>query len=260
MPHSFLGAEQDFHFGVQYNQAGVSGVYGYNDFIYTYLSGGASMATAKCVSRSAMARGSATSARSSTTVSGWAPADAEPGRARRSQQRLCAAAGRAGRQRAADRQDVSEGGFLHLGQRVAAARAVNFKLTGDGKTIIKSHWGRYHPQITTGEFANIIGPNIKPVLIGTYNPATGEIEDLVLTSSSENLSMAPGYNSPRTDQFIVGFERELTTKMGLQVNYVRKWGRDFAALARHGRHLRPGAGRRRLGQESDRYALSTSSG
>ena len=33
----FLGAEQDFHFGVQYNQAGVSGIYGYNDFIYTYL-------------------------------------------------------------------------------------------------------------------------------------------------------------------------------------------------------------------------------
>ena len=36
----FLGAQQDFHFGVQYNQAGVSGVYGYNDFIYTYLSDG----------------------------------------------------------------------------------------------------------------------------------------------------------------------------------------------------------------------------
>ena len=41
--------------------------------------------------------------------------------------------------------------------------------------------------------------------------------------------MAPGYNPPRTDQFIVGFERELNAKMGLQVNYVRKWGRDFAA-------------------------------
>ena len=41
--------------------------------------------------------------------------------------------------------------------------------------------------------------------------------------------MSPTYNSPRTDQFIVGFERELTPKMGIQANYVRKWGRDFAA-------------------------------
>ena len=40
MPTQFLGAEQDFHFGVQYNQAGVNGIYGYNDFIYTYLDGG----------------------------------------------------------------------------------------------------------------------------------------------------------------------------------------------------------------------------
>ena len=36
--------------------------------------------------------------------------------------------------------------------------------------------------------------------------------------------------------------------MGLQVNYVRKWGRDFARLARRRRHLRSGAGRRRRGQ------------
>ena len=112
---------------------------------------------------------------------------------------------------------------------VSPRLGLNFKLTGDGKTILKSHWGRYHPQITTGEFANIIGPNVKPYFIGTYNPATGQIEDLVLESSSENLSVAAGYDPPRTDQFIVGFERELNTKMGLQVNYVRKWGRDFAA-------------------------------
>ena len=68
----FLGAEQDFHFGVQYNQAGVSGVYGYNDFIYTYLVDGKRTGTEKCARRSAMPRRSATSARSSTAASGSA--------------------------------------------------------------------------------------------------------------------------------------------------------------------------------------------
>jgi hypothetical protein len=110
---------------------------------------------------------------------------------------------------------------------VSPRLGLNWKLTGDGKTIVKAHWGRYHPQITTGEFANIIGPNVKPYFIGTYNFATKQIEDLSLESSSENLSVASDYNSPRTDQFIIGLERELTPKMGLQVNYVRKRGRDF---------------------------------
>ena len=106
---------------------------------------------------------------------------------------------------------------------------LNWKVTSNGKTVIKSHWGRYHPQITTGEFANVIGPNIKPYYQGTYNFATGEVEDLFLTSSSENLRVSSDYNSPRTDQFIIGFEQELSARIGLQMNYVRKWGRDFAA-------------------------------
>ena len=41
--------------------------------------------------------------------------------------------------------------------------------------------------------------------------------------------MSEDYANPRTDQFILGFEQELTARMGVQVNYVRKWGRDFAA-------------------------------
>ena len=70
---SFLGAEQDFHFGVQYNQAGVSGVYGYNDFIYTYLSGGVQYGYGKVRSDVQLWRDRpATSVRSSTTTSGWA--------------------------------------------------------------------------------------------------------------------------------------------------------------------------------------------
>jgi len=52
---------------------------------------------------------------------------------------------------------------------------------------------------------------------------------LFLLSSSENLSIPPNYGPPRTDQFILGFERELTARMGLQVSYVRKWGRSFAS-------------------------------
>jgi len=36
----FLGASHDFHFGVQYSDAVAKGLYGYNDFVYTYTLNG----------------------------------------------------------------------------------------------------------------------------------------------------------------------------------------------------------------------------
>ena len=44
----------------------------------------------------------------------------------------------------------------------------NLKLTGDGRTVLKGHFGRYHRAIATGEFANVIGPSIKPTFSGTF--------------------------------------------------------------------------------------------
>jgi Carboxypeptidase regulatory-like domain len=224
----FLGAEQDFHFGVQYNEAGVSGVYGYNDFIYTYLSGGKLYGygnVRQTFSYAATARNIGAFVDDSIRVGrmtlnigvrvdyskAFAPA----------QQELDDNANPTGK-------TFPRADFFTW-ESVSPRLGANFKITGDGKTILKTHWGRYHPQITTGEFANMIGPNVKPYYQGTYNVATGHVEDLFLTSSSENLSVAADYSPPRTDQFVVGFERELTPKMGVQVNYVRKWGRNFGA-------------------------------
>jgi Carboxypeptidase regulatory-like domain/TonB-dependent Receptor Plug Domain len=225
---SFLGAEQDFHFGVQYNQAGVSGVYGYNDFIYTYLDGGKPYGYGKV--RETFSYGA-----TARNVGAFIDDSVRLGRV------TLNLGVRFDHSNAfAPPQDELDDNAQPTGKTfpkadfftwnsVSPRLGLNWKLTGDGKTVAKVHWGRYHPQITTGEFANIIGPNVKPYYIGTYNFATGEIEDLVLESSSENLGVSSDYHPPRTDQFIVGFERELNTKMGLQVNYVRKWGRDFGS-------------------------------
>jgi len=225
----FLGSEQDFHFGVQYNEAGVSGIYGYNDFIYTYLSGGKLYGygnVRQTFSYAATARNIGAFIDDSIRLGNrvtlnvgvrgdYSKAFAPP------QNELDDNAKPTGK--SFPRADFFT--WNSVSPRVGA----NWKVTGDGKTIVKAHWGRYHPQITTGEFANMIGPNVKPYYQGNYNFATGQVEDLFLTSSSENLSVASDYHPPRTDQFVVGFERQLTAKMGLQVNYVRKWGRDFGA-------------------------------
>jgi carboxypeptidase family protein/TonB-dependent receptor-like protein len=226
---SFLGAEQDFHFGVQYNEAGVNGIYGYNDFIYTYLVAGKPYGYGNV-------RQTFSYAATARNIGAFIDDAVRLG------DRVTMNVGlRADYSKAfAPAQDELDDNAKPTGKTfpradfftwksVSPRIGLNWKVTGNGKNVIKAHWGRYHPQITTGEFANMIGPNVKPYYQGTYNFATGEVEDLFLTSSAENLSVSSNYHPPRTDQFVIGFERELTPKMGLQVNYVRKWGRDFGA-------------------------------
>jgi hypothetical protein len=225
----FLGAQQDFHFGVQYNQAGVSGIYGYNDFIYTYLSGGKLYGygnVRQTFSYAATARNLGAFVDDSirlgnrVTLNAGVRADYSKAFAP-AQNELDDNAQPTGK--SFPRADFFT--WRSVSPRVGA----NWKVSSEGKTVVKAHWGRYHPQITTGEFANMIGPNVKPYYQGTYNFVTHQVEDLFLTSSAENLSVASDYHPPRTDQFVIGLERELTAKMGVQVNYVRKWGRDFGA-------------------------------
>jgi outer membrane receptor protein involved in Fe transport len=225
----FLGASQDFHFGVQYNQAGVSGIYGYNDWIYTYTDGGQTLGYGNV--RQPFSYGARI-----RNIGAFVDDNVRIG------DRLTLNLGvRVDYSKAfsPEQQELDDNAqptgttFPRMDHftwsSISPRLGINWKVTADGKTVVKSHWGRYHPQITTGEFANVIGPSIKPYFQGSYNAATGAIEDLFLTSSSENLSVDSSYHSPRTDQFLVGFERELPWRLGLQLNYVRKWGRDFAA-------------------------------
>jgi hypothetical protein len=225
----FLGAEEDFHFGVQYNQAGVSGIYGYNDFIYTYLDNGKLynyINVRQPFSYAAQIRNIGAFIDSNirvgnrVTLNLGVRADHSNALAPE-QEELDDNAQPTGR-------TFPKTDFFTWNS-ISPRVGLNWKVTGSGKTVVKSHWGRYHPQITTGEFANVIGPNVKPYYQGVYNFATGEAEDLFLTSSSENLRVSDDYNSPRTDQFIVGVEQELAARMGVQVYYIRKWGRGFAA-------------------------------
>src|SRR5262249_41738640 len=103
------------------------------------------------------------------------------------------------------------------------------KLTKGGKPALKGHWGRYYRAIATGEFANVIGPSIKPTFSGTYDFATGTFPDATFFEGNSNLGVDPNYKSPYVDQFIGSLEREIVKGLGIQANYVLKRGRDYAA-------------------------------
>ena len=108
---------------------------------------------------------------------------------------------------------------------VAPRFGFNYRFTDT--SVIKAHAGRYYGGIITGEFDNI-SPSITPryLFSGLYDRSGNPI-GAELVSDNTNLAVDPDFKNPYTDQYIVGFEQELSPNLGLQINYVHKRGEDF---------------------------------
>ena len=225
----FLGASHDFRFGVQYSQAGAGGLVGYNDLIYTYSESNPGYGYG--ISYTPFSYSGDTRALGvyfDDTV--------------RVNDRLSFNLGlRYDYQKAfsAERDQLDEAGNptgttypqtdFFTWNTISPRIGFNLKLTKDGRTVLKGHWGRYHRAVATGEYANKIGPSITPIFVGPYDIPSGQFGDLTLSRSNENLGFDPNYESPYTDQFILSLERELRPGFGAQLNYVNKRGRKYAA-------------------------------
>jgi hypothetical protein len=110
---------------------------------------------------------------------------------------------------------------------VAPRFGLIYRLDERGKSIVKVHAGRYFGGVVTSEF-DAISPSQSPrYLFSGFYDRSGNPLDLELVSDNTNLTVDSSYRNPRTDQYIVGFEQELFTNLGLQINYVHKRGEDF---------------------------------
>jgi len=225
----FLGASHDFRFGVQYSQASAGGLVGYNDLIYTYNDTNPGYGYGIAYTPFSYS--------GDTRALGLYFDDTV-----RLSDRLSLNVGlRYDYQKAfsAERDQLDENGNptgttypqtdFFTWNTISPRIGFNWKVTGDGRTVLKGHWGRYHRAVATGEYANKIGPSITPIFVGPYDIPSGQFGDLTLSRSNENLGFDPDYESPYTDQFILSLERELTQGFGAQVNYVNKRGRKYAA-------------------------------
>jgi outer membrane receptor protein involved in Fe transport len=224
----FLGASHDFRFGVQYSDAAAPGIYGYNDLVYTYSLSNPGYGYG--ISRTPFSYNG-----SSRNMGAFVDDTV------RVNDRLSLNLGvRFDHDKAfsPSQAELDENGNptgvtfpatdYYTWNSVSPRLGFNWKVTGDGKTVLKGHFGRYHRAVATGEFANVIGPNVKPYFAGPYDVATATFLDLTPISSNEQLGVDPDYRSPWTDQYILTLEREIVTGLGGYVNYVRKRGREFA--------------------------------
>ncbi len=110
---------------------------------------------------------------------------------------------------------------------------VNCNVNGAGKTILKAYVGRLYRGMYLSDFTAAV-PSVTPRYAidvapnGTYPDFTQCTPDTCsVVSSNRNLRIDPNYKDPYTTEFIAQVEQQLTGDLGLQVNYVHKYGTDY---------------------------------
>jgi hypothetical protein len=222
----FLRSAHDFKFGVQYNSAPIDGVYGINDLVYLtrangqlqgygyqytpFSYGGTSKNVGAFVDDSVQV-----GQRLNLTIGlrydyTHTRAFAEP--------QLDAVANPTGK--------TFPGIDYYTWNTFSPRIGFNLKLTEDGKTVLKGHYGRYYRGGATGEFANSV-PSVSPTYAGTWNFQTNSFQDLTLAYDNSNQLISPSMKAPKTDQFSLSLEREVFKNFNVAASYLYKRSRDF---------------------------------
>jgi len=102
---------------------------------------------------------------------------------------------------------------------------VNLNVAGAGRTIVKAYFGRLYRGMYLSDFSAAV-PSITPKFSVDVLP-NGSYANPTVVASNAGLKIDPGYKDPYTNEFIAQLEQELTGDLGLQVNYVHKYGTDY---------------------------------
>ena len=120
-------------------------------------------------------------------------------------------------------------GTLYTWNVVSPRFGITSKLTADGRTFLRASYGRFNQGVLTGELSPI-HPGVTPTTTMAFDSATGGYTQLVsVVDPRINLALDPQTRTPRTDEYSVGVERQLTARMTASAAYIRKSGAHFIA-------------------------------
>ena len=118
-------------------------------------------------------------------------------------------------------------GTLYTWDLVSPRLGATLKLTADGRTILRSSYGRFYQGVLTGEHEPF-HPGAAIVTTKDFVAANGDYTNVrSVVDPRVNLRLDPETRAPRTDEFSVGVDRELGRRMAIAVAYVRKDGANF---------------------------------
>jgi hypothetical protein len=112
---------------------------------------------------------------------------------------------------------------------VSPRLGVTARLTDDGRTILRASYGRFNQGVLTGEISPI-HPGVTPITTTAFDAATGGYTHLEsVVDPKINLLLDPRTRTPRTDEYSIGVDRELRSRLAVALAYIRKNGGNFIA-------------------------------
>jgi len=104
---------------------------------------------------------------------------------------------------------------------------VTWKMTADGRTIMRGSYGRFTQGVLTGEL-NPFHPAATATTTASFVPATGGYTNVVsVVDPLRNVQLDSGIRAPRTDELSIGVDREIGRRLAVAIAYVRKDGGNF---------------------------------
>lgn len=157
-----------------------------------------------------------------------------------------------------DTDGVVEGlGTLYTWNVLSPRLGVTAKVTSDGRTVLRSTYGRFSQGVLTGEISGF-HPGVTPSFRYAFDAATADYTRFVRRIDSSNLQYDPELRAPRTDEFSLGVDREVARRLSLAVAYVHKNGSDFIGWTDIGGQYREEVRRLRDGRLLPVFALVNS--
>ena len=118
-------------------------------------------------------------------------------------------------------------GHLYTWNEFSPRVGANLKLSGDGRTVLRSTYARVYRETRLNEIEPI-HPGISPTTEARYNPATRGYTTIVsVTDPRANLASDPGLKPPTTDTFSLGVDRQLMRQVAVHTSYVYKNSTDL---------------------------------
>jgi len=120
-------------------------------------------------------------------------------------------------------------GTLYTWNVLSPRLGVTERLTADGRTILRASYGRFNQGVLTGEISPI-HPGVTPITTKAFDATTGGYTQLVsVVDPKINLLLDPGTRTPRTDEYSIGVDRELGSRLAMAAAYIHKTGDNFIA-------------------------------
>jgi hypothetical protein len=120
-------------------------------------------------------------------------------------------------------------GTLYTWNVVSPRLGVTAKLSADGRTMLRASYGRFNMGVLTGELSPV-HPGVTSTTTMAFDPATGGYTTLVsVVDPNINLALDPETQTPRTDEYSIGVEHQLSSRLRVSGAYIGKSGANFIA-------------------------------